>query len=326
MTAGARATIRPFDPGVDFPAVAELITAASRHANAEWFPTAEGLAVMWKPAPSHDPVADSRVAELDGRMVGLVRSLRREREATVSHRTEVYVHPDVQRQGLGTRLLAAGENRAREVAAQATGRAAELPQRLAGSLDQANTAAVAFATRAGYEPFRFHNEMRRDLSEPIPEPAPLPDGLELRAVLPEHHRAIWDANVEAFRDHWDSSVMHEEDFVRFFAHPNIDTSLWLVAWHGEDVAGMVLNGIMREENAEIGLDIGWLDEVATLRRWRKRGLASALIPRSLALLKERGMAVAALGVDTENPSGALGLYERFGFRAVRTIAFYRKAF
>jgi hypothetical protein len=36
--------------------------------------------------------------------------------------------------------------------------------------------------------------------------------------------------------------------------------------------------------------------------------------------------VNALGVDTENPTGALGLYQRFGFKAVRTWVFLRKPF
>jgi ribosomal protein S18 acetylase RimI-like enzyme len=39
-------------------------------------------------------------------------------------------------------------------------------------------------------------------------------------------------------------------------------------------------------------------------------------------LKEDGAGVAVLGVDAENPSGALGLYESVGFRKVNTRAVY----
>jgi ribosomal protein S18 acetylase RimI-like enzyme len=166
--------------------------------------------------------------------------------------------------------------------------------------------------------------MRRDLHEPIPD-VPLPDGLEVRPVRPEHHRAIWLADVEAFRDHWDASAQHESDFVRWFAEPDIDTSLWQVAWDGDEVAGLVVNGIYPRENEQLGLKVGWLDGVATRRPWRRRGLASALIARSLAVLRERGMEIASLGVDTENPTGALRIYERFGFRPHRTWIFYRKS-
>jgi ribosomal protein S18 acetylase RimI-like enzyme len=44
----------------------------------------------------------------------------------------------------------------------------------------------------------------------------------------------------------------------------------------------------------------------------------------LRLLKEQGMTEAALGVDTENISGALRLYESCGFRPVKGGALYRK--
>ena len=58
---------------------------------------------------------------------------------------------------------------------------------------------------------------------------------------------------------------------------------------------------------------GWLQSVFTRRPWRRRGLATALIARSLVVLRERGQTSAALGVDADNPSGALGLYEGLGF-------------
>ena len=38
------------------------------------------------------------------------------------------------------------------------------------------------------------------------------------------------------------------------------------------------------------------------------------------------MTLAALGVDIESPTGALGVYERLGFRPLRTWAFYGKPF
>ena len=36
------------------------------------------------------------------------------------------------------------------------------------------------------------------------------------------------------------------------------------------------------------------------------------------------MEVASLGVDAENPTGALGLYEGLGFRPVKRAMAYRK--
>jgi mycothiol synthase len=326
MTTATSLELRPFDPMRDFPPVVELMTAASTHHGVDWFPTVAGLTADWMPKPNYDPSRDTILA-FDGQaLVGVARTSWREREAAVVHRVEIWVRPDRLRQGIGTRLLEWGENRSREAVADGTGGPRDLPHVFGGGADKANRGSIAFAERAGYVPIRFHYEMRRDLTEPIPEPALIPDGLELRPVTPDQHRRIWLADAEAFRDHWDTSTPFEEDFVQFFQHPDVDTALWLVVWDGDEVAGMVLNAIYPEENEHIGIDIGWIDGVATRRPWRGRGVASALIPRALALLRDRGMAVASLGVDTQNPTGALGLYERFGFKPNRTWAFYRKPF
>lgn len=62
------------------------------------------------------------------------------------------------------------------------------------------------------------------------------------------------------------------------------------------------------------------------RPWRRRGLARALLARSLAMHRDLGMNEAALGVDTESLSGANLLYESMGFRPVRVSHTYRKPF
>ena len=85
----------------------------------------------------------------------------------------------------------------------------------------------------------------------------------------------------------------------------------------------MLNAIYEAENQELGLNRAWLDSVFT-RRWRRRGLARNLIARSLHLLRERGLTGAALGVDADNPSEALGLYESVGFAVTERAAAFRR--
>jgi mycothiol synthase len=68
------------------------------------------------------------------------------------------------------------------------------------------------------------------------------------------------------------------------------------------------------------LERGYTEVIGVCRSWRKRGVAGALIARSLQAQKAEGMTESALGVDSENPSGANRLYEECGFHAVkRTI-------
>jgi len=108
------------------------------------------------------------------------------------------------------------------------------------------------------------------------------------------------------------------------ASPELDTGLWRVAWDGDEVAGSVMNFIYPAENDALGVRRGWLDHVSVRRPWRRRGLASALIVASLHALRDAGMTEAALGVDAENPTGALQLYEGLGFLRTKRDLNYSK--
>ena len=306
-------------------AAVELFQATSKHDEVPFFPTLDQLVNDWRPTGTFHPGRDLQAVEVDGRLVGLARHSWRERPTVVNHRVEVYVHPDHRREGHGSHLLAWAEGRARASLNADEGVPTDKPQQF-GSNGPENVPAVqAFATARGYAPYRYHFEMRRPLADSIRQ-APLPEGLEVRPVTPAQHRAIWDADAESFRDHWDHAEPVDGDFERFFGDPELDTSLWQVAWDDDEVAGLVLNTIYPHENEQSGEQIGWVDSVATRRPWRGRGVASALIARSLAVLRERGMEIAALGVDSENPTGALGLYQSFGFAPMRRYVFFRKPF
>jgi mycothiol synthase len=95
-----------------------------------------------------------------------------------------------------------------------------------------------------------------------------------------------------------------------------------VAWDGDEIAGAVFNLINAAENKQLDRRRGLLDSVFVRRPWRRQGLAAALVARSLVVLRERGMTSAWLGVDADNPMGAVGVYERAGFVVeMRSIAF-----
>jgi ribosomal protein S18 acetylase RimI-like enzyme len=158
--------------------------------------------------------------------------------------------------------------------------------------------------------------MRCWLTGALPD-HPLPAGVELRPVTEDQHRAIFDADDEAFRDHWGHREQDEGDFQARFNGPDTDTSLWCVAWDGDEVVGSVQNYVYAEENEALGIARGWLDHVSVRRPWRGRGVAKALCAASFRLLRERGMTEAWLGVDAANPTGALALYEGLGFTVVR---------
>ena len=62
--------------------------------------------------------------------------------------------------------------------------------------------------------------------------------------------------------------------------------------------------------------------VGTLREHRGRGLAGALLAEVMRASRAAGLERCVLDVDTENPTGALGVYTRLGFAATdRDVAY-----
>ncbi len=90
------------------------------------------------------------------------------------------------------------------------------------------------------------------------------------------------------------------------------------------MAGQVKSFINTAENEAYGRQRGWTEAISTSRRWRRRGVAKALIVESIRELAARGMTEVALGVHTENPNGAYALYQSLGYEVVRTWTTYRK--
>lgn len=317
--------VRHFDAGSDYPAMAELIALVNVHDGVDWIPSVEALRNDWTHTDGFDPELDVLIVELNGVLTASVEHAWRLRGESIHQHITVVVAPPVRRRGIGRALLEWAEASVlRGLAAGARGASLPFPHLFAGWAELEVPAVLPWATGAGYAIDGYGVMMTRPLADPIPSVA-LPDGLDLRPVRPEDHRVIWDADTEAFQDHRDPDRRTEADYEGWYAQPDLDTKLWLVAWDGVEVAGSVMNFVFRDENARLGVNRGWLEHVSVRRRWRKRGLASALIARSMELMRDLSLDEAALGADAENLSGAVRLYERLGFRRTRTAARYRKA-
>ncbi|MEJ7719290.1 MAG: GNAT family N-acetyltransferase [Ilumatobacteraceae bacterium] len=71
------------------------------------------------------------------------------------------------------------------------------------------------------------------------------------------------------------------------------------------------------DNVASGRNEVFLGQIGTLPSCRSTGAGRALLAAALAAWKAAGIDAASLGVDSENGTGALGLYERAGFAVTK---------
>lgn len=304
--------LRPYRGSEDDAALVEARNAAMLAAGSLELATPEGFAQMLAHQVNCDLATDFRVAELGGRSIGYVRvnwldELRGER----IHRIVWFFEPSAPETTLVTMLDWAEARHMEVIRATPT----ERPRSLLLYVPGDTPATTRELTRRGYREVRISFEMRRPTLVDLPDPA-LPAGIETRPVTPDQLRAIWEAEVEAFQGHWGSteSDAGEVAWDEFRSEPLNDFALWQVAWQGDEVVGMVRPFINPAEIERLGVRRGWCENISVRAPWRGRGVARALIGRALLALRERGMTEAALGVDAQNETGALALYESVGFR------------
>jgi ribosomal protein S18 acetylase RimI-like enzyme len=147
----------------------------------------------------------------------------------------------------------------------------------------------------------------------------------MHPYLPERDEALRQAFNEAFSDHWQSERVMPEEWQQFFIQRSIfRPDLTRIVLDGDEIAAFSINLVDPAENEREGTRAGWVGSLGTRRAWRKRGLASSLLVESMRAFQAEGLQFAKLGVDAENPTGALGLYERLGFVTIRRSVAYAK--
>jgi ribosomal protein S18 acetylase RimI-like enzyme len=167
--------------------------------------------------------------------------------------------------------------------------------------------------------------MERPDLEKIPEFS-LPTGVEVREVRPDQYAIVWNSMREAMKE--DSNYTEEQwsdEVMERLSKTCVWTPrLWQIAWNGDEVVGGVFAFIDKEENEKFSMKRGYTEMIFVSLPWRHQGLASALIARGLKALKGEGMERATLDVHTDNPSGALKLYQSLGYVTVKQFGWYRK--
>jgi len=312
---------RKFAGEPDYPKMLAIIESASKPDQQEVSTTLDDIKHDYQHLHNSDPNKDMIFAEVHGEPVAYSRVEWYQEEDPNDRIYQFFVHitPDWRYQGIENALIKWCETRLKTIAA-------DHPQDSKRFFQT-----YSFPQRPGYnqilesfdyEIIRYAYEMSRSL-ENIPT-AKLPESIEVRPVTEENWHKVWEASIEAFRDHWGYSEPPEDEYESYKGSKYFQPDLWQVAWHGDEIVGSVMNYIDHDYNQKFGRERGWTESISTKKEWRSRGIASALIVRSMHMHKALGMKEVGLGVDTNNPTGALHVYQKLGYHEDKTMFTYRK--
>ncbi|HEX3054085.1 MAG TPA: GNAT family N-acetyltransferase [Aggregatilineaceae bacterium] len=247
----------------------------------------------------------------DGRIVGFTFPVFEAENRQVWLRGNV--HPDYRRQGIGTQLIRALEAQIRR------------PELVCirAFINENHADRIALYESLGYVHVRTGQDMTILLHN-FSQPCPMPPGFEIRPFDPVRDaRTLYQVDQTAFREHWGYAGDSFEKWSHEFLENGLfDPALWVVAYAGEEIAGFCCaRGKDRDEPM-----VGWIDTLAVLHQWRRRGLGEALLKQSFYLLQRCGYMQADLGVDAENTTNAVALYERVGMRVKARSLIYETRF
>jgi mycothiol synthase len=319
--------LRPFrSPESDYAGMAAANQRARDAAGIEEVVTAAALARDYEHLVNCDLRTDLLVAERGGAIVGYCRVEWRDLEnGGRTFAAVALLDPTAADEAAYRQMFAWAEDRLADKARQIPTEDRR-PSAMRVYTFGSDGAQMAVLEATGWTRTGQGYEMVRPSLDDVPD-VPMPEGLVVRPIgLDDASRLrVWSALTEAFADERDEAEPTEEDVRAWLTDPKEDPALWVVAFDGDEIAGGVHGKIDPAENAHHGRDRGVLDAVWTRRRWRRRGLARALIARALIRLRDHGMTSAYLGVDGLNPNQAMALYTSLGFEVASTIYDWAKS-
>jgi mycothiol synthase len=223
------------------------------------------------------------------------------------------VHPKRRGEGIGT--LLAGAMMARAVEAH-TEKHPDVPALYLASGKSDDAAKADLMAGIGLKPERWSFVMRADLTD-VADPPPLPDGLAIRMYDASMAGLLHATHNEVFQDHpnfagwtdvmWKQWVTESRNFRPNLSFVVVDPE------HPDELVAYVQTNEYDAYFEATSRREAYVGKVGTRREYRGRGLASILLQHCMKAYQQAGYDEASLDVDSENPTGALGVYKRAGF-------------
>jgi ribosomal protein S18 acetylase RimI-like enzyme len=225
---------------------------------------------------------------------------------------------------VGTALVTGMLDRAVEAAGE---HSPGLPTRVIVTGLSANTGQAELLEAFGLQPERWEFGMRVRLDRlPPPDRAARPaTGYELRAYESSLDLPMLAAHNAAFVDHpdftpWSTTLWHQ--FVTGARPFRPDLSFVVVQAGTETIAAYLQTDEYEGYRVATGRREAYVSKLGTLREHRGRGLASGLLTHALRAYRDAGYDESSLHVDSQNPTGALAIYQRAGFEVETRLTAY----
>lgn len=315
---------RNFQGKSDYAQIAAVLIASEAADKVERNVSADDIANAYQHLNNCDPFKDIIVAEIFGKIVGYARGW----WESDTNSERVYHHngfliPEWRRKGIGHAMLLWMESHLSGLANSHFTKTRHFQV----NATQFQEGTSIMLQRTGYQPIRYFYEMLCPTLNNIVE-FPLPDGLEIRSVSPEHYQPLWRSIDETSKDEWGYTEQTENDYQEWLTSSRFQPHLWQVAWDivNNQIVGHVLTFIDDDENDQLNRKRGYTEGIGVDHNWRRRGVARALISRSLQIQRAAGMAESALVADSDSTNNVIRLYESCGFQIVKRDTIYRKQF
>jgi ribosomal protein S18 acetylase RimI-like enzyme len=149
--------------------------------------------------------------------------------------------------------------------------------------------------------------------------ASAPPGVRAKLYENDFGEPLYELHNDVFADGWEFQPVDRPTWrARTVDTPHFRPDLSRLGLAGDDIVGYVLSYESKPGRVYIG-------QVGTHRAWRRAGVASWLLATALAASRAAGFTEASLGVDADNETGAVGVYQRLGFDiATRSAAYDRE--
>jgi mycothiol synthase len=179
----------------------------------------------------------------------------------------------------------------------------------------------------GFNLIRIFSMMRRDL-EIIPYNIGEHKELSMREMktnMDDIKLLNWLGN-ETFKEHFDFRPDTVEE-TKFWIEnkPWCDILGVFFSYLDGKPVGYVEAGIDSKFIKYKGIRRGWIMSIGVLESLRIKGIGTALMQQGMEFLKSKGMTDVELGVDDSNPTKAIELYKKVGFKtAYKDLTYLRK--